>query len=502
MKPGLNVIITDNLCQSEALRQTIQQSKIAPAVLAGCSHLRSDISLWQEPEKCIVDPDSVGIVDLVREIDSSFQDIDLLERAKILLWSQVKRQETFRGVPEKARKARFVRIQGEVSRRDLFQSLVPKYSVIPYIDSAKCLGWKCRICRAACTFKAIIAEDEAVSIDSSDCKACGLCITSCPHQAIVYPNFAIEQLEAQIEGLLLDADTKLQPRIIAMVCQSTDTKVNPFKQTPNVLPIEVPCMGMVSPRLILRAFDLGAQGFLMISNKDKCQFKLDCTDWKGTVQFVQQLLAYWGIEPERIGICQEGQLDKELAAFRSRIAALNPTVLVSAKANTTEKGIALPAVISAMTEKLGAAAIGAITSGTVPFGKVTVDASKCTSCGVCAAQCPTEALSGLSGKDSSTLLFRQDSCVGCGQCMDICPEKCLTLVKVLEVNKLNHEPQVIFENDFVRCRSCGTPVAPKAMIEAVRSRLGTTGEAASRLEMCPGCRMKGKPRLAKSGVGA
>ena len=89
-------------------------------------------------------------------------------------------------------------------------------------------------------------------------------------------------------------------------------------------------------------------------------------------------------------------------------------------------------------------------------------------------------------------MFRQESCVGCGQCVDVCPERCLHLTKVLEVSKLNHEPQMIFEGEFARCRVCGDPFAPKAMVESVRARLGTTGEAALRLETCPKCRMKGR----------
>jgi ferredoxin len=166
-----------------------------------------------------------------------------------------------------------------------------------------------------------------------------------------------------------------------------------------------------------------------------------------------------------------------------------------------DKGLGLPAAILAMSEKLGTQATGKIASGTVPFGKITLDASRCTGCAVCAAQCPTDALTDLKAIDSSKLVFRQESCVGCGQCVDVCPEKCLHLTKVLEVNKLNHESQMIFEGDFVHCRVCGIPFAPKAMIESVRARLGTTGEAAQRMEICPKCRMKGRVRPAKSGAG-
>jgi ferredoxin/coenzyme F420-reducing hydrogenase delta subunit len=499
MKPGLSVVIADNLCQPQVMSQIIQEHQLQPAVLAGCSHLRSEIALWQEPEKCAFDPDSVGTVDLVRELELPYQNVDLIERARLLLWAQVKRQEKFAGVPLKARRAHFVRAQGEMSRRDLFQSLIPKYRVTPYVEPTKCLGEKCRICRSGCDSKAIVTDGNAISIDNANCKACGICTVLCPHQAIIYPNFSLDQLEAEVEGLLLNSSGQLQPRVIAMVCQSSQYPAF----DPNVLPVNVPCLGMISPGLILRALDLGAQGFILISGKERCQFKLDCSNWKGTVQFVQRLLEHWGIEPERVTAFDEENLTQELPRFNRRIAGLAPTSLTPSQSTAIpDKGLALPAVILAMSEKLGAQATGKIASGTVPFGKITLDASKCTGCGICAAECPTDALTDLQVTDSCKLVFRQESCVGCSQCVDICPEKCLRLTRVLEVDKLNRQPEMIFEGEFVHCRICGAPFAPKAMIESVRARLGATGEAALRLEICPKCRMKGKTRLAKSGVGA
>jgi ferredoxin/coenzyme F420-reducing hydrogenase delta subunit len=498
MKPDLSVVIADNLCQPQVMSQIIQEHHVQPAVLAGCSHLKSEIALWQEPEKCAFDPDSVGTVDLVRELELPYQNVDLIERARLLLWAQVKRQEKFAGVPLKARRAHFVRAQGEMSRRDLFQSLIPKYRVTPYVEPTKCLGDKCRICRSGCDDKAIVTDGGAISIDSANCKACGICTVLCPRQAIIYPNFSLDQLEAEVEGLLLNSSGQLQPRVIAMVCQSSQYPAF----DPNVLPVNVPCLGMISPGLILRALDLGAQGFVLISGQERCQFKLDCSNWKGTVQFVQRLLEHWGIEPERVTAFDEENLSQELPRFSRRIAGLAPTSLTPSQSTAIpDKGLGLPAAILAMSEKLGAQATGKIASGTVPFGKITLDASKCTGCGICAAECPTDALADLQVTDSCKLVFRQESCVGCGQCVDICPEKCLHLTRVLEVDKLNRQPEMIFEGEFVHCRICGAPFAPKAMIESVRARLGATGEAALRLETCPKCRMKGKPRLAKSGVG-
>ena len=54
-----------------------------------------------------------------------------------------------------------------------------------------------------------------------------------------------------------------------------------------------------------------------------------------------------------------------------------------------------------------------------PFGKVTLDGSKCTGCGLCALDCPTGALVVSSSVETGTyqLLFKHDVCVACGRCV-------------------------------------------------------------------------------------
>ncbi len=498
MHPGISVVIGDNLCQSHTMSQVIQENQVLPAVVAGCSHLNSEIGLWREPDKGPFDPNSIGTVDLVREVVSACDDADLNRRVRVLLWAQVKRQQKFSGVPASARTVRFGRAQGEISRRDLFGSFLPKYRVIPYVEPALCLGEKCRICRAGCDSRAISVQAEAIKIEASDCRGCGVCTTLCPRQAIIYPNFSPDQLEAEIEGLLLDCAGQPWRRSIAFVCRSSRHP----EFDASVLPVSVPCLGMVSPGLILRALDRGAQGIMLISSNDSCQMKLDCSNWKGTVQFVQRLLHHWGLESERVTALDERDLARQLAPSSDTIARLAPMSFTASQSTALpDKALGLPAAILAMSEKLGAKATGEIAAGTVPFGKIVLDAARCTGCGVCAAQCPTNALADLKVDGSCQLVFRQESCVGCGQCVDCCPERCLQMVKVLDVGKLSREPQLVFQGDFAHCSVCGTPFAPRAMVESVRARLGTTGQAALRLEMCPKCRMKGKVRPTKSGAG-
>ena len=128
-----------------------------------------------------------------------------------------------------------------------------------------------------------------------------------------------------------------------------------------------------------------------------------------------------------------------------------------------------------------------------PLGKVTIDDSKCTGCGLCAGDCPTQALAFSASEESDTyqLLFKHSLCIACGQCVEICPEQCLYLERTLELASLNNPPAVLFEDEIVRCRECGSPVGSSTMIESLRAKLPAGGSShASHFELCPECKVK------------
>ena len=128
-----------------------------------------------------------------------------------------------------------------------------------------------------------------------------------------------------------------------------------------------------------------------------------------------------------------------------------------------------------------------------PLGKVELDSSRCTGCGLCAVECPTGALVFSSGEetDAFRLLFKHGYCVACNQCVEICPEKCLCVERALELDKIGGQ-SVLFEDTIIKCSGCGSPLGPKSMIDKIRARVIAAGKIfPARFELCPDCKVRG-----------
>jgi len=303
--------------------------------------------------------------------------------------------DKLKGISQDRLKVHFARPEGAISRRDLLKLAIPRYEVVPFIEPDLCAGKEaCGLCLGAvCPREAVKVEADEVTVDTTLCSGCGACVDTCPHRAIVYPSFTFEELDRNMEGSLLADGTG----IIALTCRNCrlvsdgDGKTQPYSQT-GICSLQIPCLAMASPLLMLRAFDRGARGLVLVSGRDKCQSGLDSSNWQGSVGFVRELLGCWGIEPERVGVFNITGNDAagELDRFIGDIAGLAPTPFCGTQpALMPASGLMLPSLIKDMAGKVGAPSAGVVMDGLVPFGKLELDGSRCTGCGLCAVDCPT-----------------------------------------------------------------------------------------------------------------
>ena len=134
-----------------------------------------------------------------------------------------------------------------------------------------------------------------------------------------------------------------------------------------------------------------------------------------------------------------------------------------------------------------------------PLGKLELDSSLCSGCGLCALDCPMGALYVSSDEDNFQLRFRHELCLACGRCVAVCPEQCLRLERNLELDKLGSPAEVLFEDKIARCRECGNIIGSRAMLDRLRVKLLAAGEpVASQFGLCPTCKIKAQFSLGRT----
>jgi len=496
--PDLEIVLGNNLCKPRKLNLLLDRTKIHPSVIGACNEIQRKTHFWQDIDATKINPCFTKVVNILSEIDSDFSSIEVSDRIKLLLWSQISKAFSCGDISRDNLRVRFSPSQHEITRRNLPEALLPQYEVIPSILTNDCLGsLKCKLCTDICPVGAITDSNGTLKIDKSACTGCGACVNICPHGAVSYPGYSVAELEREIEGLL-SKDVSLSNRVLAIVCQSclNIDDINFTTISPNMFTIKVPSLVIVSPLLLLHAFNLGADGIVLIHDEENCSSKLSMESLHKTILFVQQLLDHWGIDKHRISyikdISNTSEFHSELHRCINMAIGLGHSSLKTIAGSMTFEGMYnLPAIIKEIRVKLRLPDEGMLADECIPFGIINIDKTPCTGCCICAQNCPTSAISKQTSSDFSNfkLIFQHDKCIACGLCVNICPEKCISIKKVLDFTRLSAVKEIIFENDYIYCRNCSRPYAPKSMIDILKPKLENAGIFSTEwAEYCPLCR--------------
>ncbi len=167
----------------------------------------------------------------------------------------------------------------------------------------------CLTCVRICPYNVpVINEDGKVSIRNEQCQACGLCMSMCPVYAIKFRAPYVEEAAASIEPRVkeLVASRNGSPVMLAVTCAYGAFAMPEFvnKQRKDIALVRYPCVGKLDSADLLKAFELGVDGIVVVgcseSEKFDCQYK-DVSSWAAKrVGHTADLIEMLGMERERV----------------------------------------------------------------------------------------------------------------------------------------------------------------------------------------------------------
>jgi len=366
----------------------------------------------------------------------------------------------------------------------------------------------CNLSINACPKGAIMERKRKLQVDVSKCDSCAICAVACPRQAISFPLYSLTQIDEEMKSLISANSGFLQPRIILFACSGGISLLNELANkglsyAANLMPIEVPCIGTVTPFIVLRAFDLGAAGVGLVSCPEKCQYGYDLNLLLENVQTTAKLLEIIGISSKRVHpiiAAGNGILDfhAQLQTFVEKVMQVGVHPLCGKNpSELKDSENPLFNLLKQIVDKLNTDKNVQIQDAKLPFGIVEVDNEKCSMCNLCASHCPTNAIIVKKEMDIVKLLFNYNLCIACDICLNGCPQKAINIKKSLELKRFENPISILMQDKMVECEQCKKAFLPKRQIEVISSRLSHRPKRYFQLisKHCPDCRAKAEELL-------
>jgi coenzyme F420-reducing hydrogenase delta subunit/Pyruvate/2-oxoacid:ferredoxin oxidoreductase delta subunit len=142
------------------------------------------------------------------------------------------------------------------------------------INEEKC--GLCGLCVKSCPYNAISIELDKISIDKFKCKGCGTCASICPTNAI---EMNIDTSKKILKSIEIYSKFNKNPKIIVFCCQSCgyaaadDAGLKKENYPPNIFVIRIPCTGRLDTEFIFKSFERGFDGVMVIGcRRDACRY--------------------------------------------------------------------------------------------------------------------------------------------------------------------------------------------------------------------------------------
>jgi coenzyme F420-reducing hydrogenase delta subunit/MinD superfamily P-loop ATPase len=359
----------------------------------------------------------------------------------------------------------------------------------------KTLGIKgCSYCESKCSYFPIGSG----VISDLACKGCGTCVSACPQDTLDLKLQSFEELLNEVDS---SRDAAIKQKILLFACSEGGYStlraagMNQLKY-PTSIPILVPCLGNVSETHILRAFDVGAEGVVLLGcGNEKCMYGTGFGQASKSVSFAKKVLGVFGIGEGRIRMLKGDGTDpekftKQMRDFEQRLIKMDknplkkkqPVPLEPLDKKGSRKREVLHALLTGFSEKTKIKT-GKI-EGDFPIGSLIIDEKECTLCGSCTFHCNTGAMR-YEGKEILDIFNTSTYCIGCGICEEICPEDAIKLEKLIDIGAFIEKDEKKFDVKIINCSLCGKSLMAEAALNKLKTRLKK--KELDMLQKCQGC---------------
>jgi heterodisulfide reductase subunit A len=202
---------------------------------------------------------------------------------------------------------------GSRALRHLRRGKVTAHGPAAQVDPAKCNG--CGDCLKVCPFSAVTMAERVggISLSVIDpllCTGCGNCISICPVGAVTVASWTDAQIEAQMRMALAGASPPApssQLRILVFACEWSGyaaaelAGAQRLTYPSNIRMIRLDCGGRLQPGLILKAFEMGATGVLVLGCEPRlCHYERGNERAAVAFEQVEAITGLLGLPPARL----------------------------------------------------------------------------------------------------------------------------------------------------------------------------------------------------------